>query len=277
MEKFSILIPSYREKERLYNLVQTILQDNLRSQVEKIVVVTPDKNPRLPKHKKIFLIREKSRRGKYYAIRLGLKLIKTKIVVMISSDLNMRKNFLQYLLSHFKDTKVGLVVGKPIADKNSRIYAFSQIIWELHHLLCLREPKGTEICAFRKIFDYFPKISADEVFIEYKIKKAGFSIIYEPRAYGYTRIPNSLVQFLEQRKRCFIGHLFIWKKYGFTTSSAKLENLLYLFMQYVKHIKDMSELLKFLIIVQLELIARIDASLEFLLFKNKEIVWKRSV
>jgi len=275
MEKFSILISSYGEKERLYALIKTILQDNLKSKIEKIVIVTPDKDLLLPRSKKILLIREKFRKGKYYAIRLGLKFIKTKIVVMVSSDLKMRKNFLPFLVKYFNNKKIGMVVGRPLAEKSSRIYPFSKIIWELHHLLCMKDPKGTEICAFRKIFNYFPKVSADEVFIEYKIKKANFSVVYEPRAYGYTRIPYGLTHFFEQRKRCFIGHIFIWQKYRFTTSSVKLRNLLYLLAHYIKDIKNVNELLKIIIILQLELVARIYALLEFLLLNKREIIWKK--
>jgi hypothetical protein len=56
------LIPSYGEKERLHNLLKTIIQDELYSKIEKIVVVSPDKRLILPKSKKIVLIREKERK-----------------------------------------------------------------------------------------------------------------------------------------------------------------------------------------------------------------------
>jgi len=277
MNKCSVLILSYREKDRLYDLVKIILEDKFKNKIEKIIVVTPDKYMILPKSRKILIVNENVRRGKYYAIRLGLKFIKTKIVVMISSDLRVRKNFLQYLLKYFENSKVGLVTGKPMADKNSKIYHYSKIIWDLHHLLCLKDPKGTEICAFRKIFKYFPKVASDEVFIEYKIRKANFSIVYEPRAYGYTRIPSSLIHFFKQRKRCFIGNLFIWKKYGFTTSSVKLGNLLYSLVHYIKSVNDLNKLVKILIVLQLELIARLVGLFEFLFFKNREVIWKRTL
>jgi cellulose synthase/poly-beta-1,6-N-acetylglucosamine synthase-like glycosyltransferase len=80
-------------KKDFFNLLKTIIPDELYSKIGKIVVVTPDKRLILPKSKKIVLIREKKRRGKYLAINLGLKGIKSKVVVMLSSDLVMRKNF----------------------------------------------------------------------------------------------------------------------------------------------------------------------------------------
>jgi len=274
MDKFSVLIPSYKEKERVFNLVKTILNDKLSEHIDKIIIVTPDKDLILPKSKKILLIRERKRRGKYFAIRLGLKEIKTKIVVMLSSDIRIRKNFLKYLITHFKNPKIGMVVGRPIADKNSRIYRFSKIIWDLHHLLCLKEPKGTEICAFRKIFNYFPKISADEVFIEYKIRKAGFKIIYEPKAYGYTKTPYSLKHFFSQRKRSFSGHLQLKKDYNFITSSMKPLLILKSLLSLILKTKSIKVFFDLLILTFIELLARVSAIIE--VFSNKyEIIWRR--
>ncbi|MEM5805444.1 MAG: glycosyltransferase [Candidatus Aenigmatarchaeota archaeon] len=275
MDKFSVLIPSYREQDRLYNLVKTILKDKMANKLEKIVVVSPDKDLALPKSVKITLIQEKERKGKYYAIRLGLKKIKSKIVVMLSSDIRMRKNFLYFLLRHFKDPKVGMVVGRPMADKNSKIYPFSKIIWDLHHLLCLKEPKGTEICAFRKIFNYFPKVSADEVFIEYKIRKAGFRIIYEPKAFGYTKIPNTLKHFFLQRKRIHFGHIYIKNFYFFPTSSVRNDILLLIVFNYFYTIKKIKSLFLFFILLITEFFLRINAMFEFHLLKEKYLIWKK--
>ncbi|MEM5830993.1 MAG: glycosyltransferase [Candidatus Aenigmatarchaeota archaeon] len=272
MDKFSVLIPTYQEKERPYNLVKTILKDKIANKIDRIVIVTPDKSLILPKSKKILLILEKERKGKWYAIKLGLKAIKTKIVIMLSSDLKMRNNFLSFLLKHFKDPYIGMVVGRPLADKNSKIYPFSKIIWDLHHLLCLREPKGTEICGFRKILTNFPRICADEVFIEYKIKKAGYKISYEPRAFGYTKIPYTLLQLFRQRKRIFNGHLQVKKEYNFVVSSMKIHLILSAMFQLLKRQRSIKLFFVLAVLIFIEILARIFATLEA--FSNKfEIIW----
>ncbi len=188
---------------------------------------------------------------------------------MLSSDLRIRKNFLKYLLNHFENPNVGMVVGRPIADKNSNIYRFSRIIWELHHILCLKNPKGTEICAFRKIFKNFPRVVADEVFIEYKIKKAGYRIIYEPRAYGFTKVPNSLKQLFNQRKRIFDGHMQIKRKYGFETSSQKFSLLLKVILEFIKKEKIS---LNLILLMLIETLARTLGFIESL-FNYYEIIW----
>lgn len=193
---------------------------------------------------------------------------------MLSSDLVMRKNFLKLLLKHFKDRKTGMVVGRPKADKNSKIYPLSKIIWDLHHLLCLKEPKGAEICAFRKIFNYFPKVSADEVFIEYRIKKAGYKIVYEPRASGYSKIPRSLLQFFRQRRRIFNGHLQIRKKYEFVASSMKCNLLLEIITRYLRKRLSLTTFFTLCILIFIEFFARIFASVDSMR-KKYEIVWRR--
>lgn len=272
MKKVSILIPSYLESKRLYQLTKSILNDKCKNKVEKIVIVSPDFNLPLPKSKKIILIKEKKRKGKSYAIKLGLSKIDSKTVVLLPSDIKMRKNFLCFLLKHFKNDNVGMVIGRPIADKNSRIYKFSKIIWDLHHFLCLKNPKGTEIIAFRNLIKNFPIVSADEVFIEYFIRLKGLKIVYEPKAYGYTLTPSSFYEFFLQRKRSFIGHLQIKKKYKFVTSSMKLTILLSILLSYVKKKKLNFNLL---ILILIEFFARLFGFFEFYILKNEEIVWKK--
>jgi len=277
MKKFSILIPSYLENKRLQNLIKNILKDKLKEKIDKIIIVTPDKDLQLPFSKKILVIKERKRKGKSLAIRLGLKKIKTEIVVMLSSDLKMRKNFLRFLIPYFQKKEIGMIIGRPKADKNSKIFLFSKIIWDLHHLLCLKQPKATEICAFRKILKSFPKISADEVYIEYSIRKKGYKIIYEPRAYGYTKSPYSLKHFFSQRKRNFFGHLQILRFYRFKTSSLKIPLLIQIFSEYVKKTGPKNFIL-LIIVTFIELLARLNALIDFLFFSqstDKYIKWKR--
>jgi cellulose synthase/poly-beta-1,6-N-acetylglucosamine synthase-like glycosyltransferase len=268
--RVSVLIPSFAEKKRIKHLVSMLLRSK---RVERIVIVTPDEI-KVPKSRKIVVIKEMERKGKSYAIKIGLKHINTSLVLLLSSDIRMRKNFLKYLLPHLKDPTVGAVVGRPMADKNSKIYKFSKIIWDLHHLLCLHQPKGTEIMLFRKIFKDFPLVSADEVFIEYKIRKAGYKIVYEPRAYGYTKIPYTLIQFFRQRRRVFNGHLQIKEKYKFETSSMKIGLLLRIVFYYLKKEHSPETFFNILIVSFIEILARILALIEAKMGKY-EIIWKR--
>jgi cellulose synthase/poly-beta-1,6-N-acetylglucosamine synthase-like glycosyltransferase len=269
----SILIPSFIENERIYNLINLILKDKFYKRVRRIVVVTPDK-VKLPKSRKVIVIKEKERKGKSYAIKIGLKHINTPFVLLLTSDIRMRKNFLKYLLNHIKDPTIGAVVGRPIADKNSRIYKFSKIIWDLHHLLCFYQPKGTEIMLFRNIFKDFPLVSADEVFIECKIRKAGYRIVYEPRAYGYTKVPYTLLQFFRQRRRSFNGHLQIKERYKFKTSSMKVSLLLKVVKDYLKKQHSLETILNLIIVSFIEILARICATIDAKR-KKYEIIWKR--
>jgi len=271
--KISVLIPSFLEKRRLTALVNTLLKDKLSKNIQKIVITTPDEL-KLPKSRKVVLIKERIRMGKSRAIKIGLRYINTPFILLLTSDIRIRKNFLQYLLPHFKDPNIGAVVGRPMADKNSRIYKFSKIIWDLHHLLCLHQPKGTEIMLFRKIFKDFPLVSADEVFIEYKIREAGYKIVYEPRAYGYTKSPYTLLQFFRQRRRSFNGHLQIKEKYKFKTSSMKISLLLKIVLDYLRKQHSLKTFFNLLIVSFIEILARICATIDAKRSKY-EIIWKR--
>jgi len=271
--EISVIIPSFLEKDRLFNIVNTILSDKLSRYVEKIIIVTPDKI-KLPKSRKIFVIKERERRGKSYAIRLALKHINTPLILLLTSDIRMRKNFLQYLLPYLKNPKIGAVVGRPLADKNSKMYKFSKIIWDLHHLLCLHQPKGTEIMLFRKTFKNFPIVSADEVYIEYEIRKAGYRIVYEPRAYGYTKSPYTLLHFFRQRRRSFNGHLEIKEKYKFKISSMNINLIFRILLEYIRRQHSLKTLLNLLIVAFIEILARSCAVVDAIRRKY-EIVWER--
>jgi len=267
LQHFSVLIPHHRDDKKIYKLVETILTDPISKLLDRIVIVSP-RNLKFS-DKKVKFIKEPKRAGKHKAIREGLKHIKTPIVIMLTADLRMRKGFIKYLLRHFVFQDVGVVIGRPLADKNSKIYALSKLIWDLHHEACKIKPKGTEIIAFRNIIKDFPEVNADEVYIEYFFTKEGYRMVYEPEAYGYTDSPSSLTEFFRQRKRIFIGHLQIKKLYNYETFTMNIKNVTKV---YTKRL-SFRNWIKLTLLALIEILARSMGYIQYKITKNPMLIW----
>ncbi|MEM0481046.1 MAG: glycosyltransferase [Candidatus Aenigmatarchaeota archaeon] len=269
MTKVSVLIPSFGEKERLFKLIKKLKKCK---EIREIIVVSPDKFVKKLKSKMVKVIIERKRKGKSAAINKGLKLINSEIILLLTSDIILEGS-VSYLLKWFKKENIGAVVGKILADKNGKKYWLSKVIWNLHSLVCEIEPKGTEIMAFKKIFNKIDETLDDEVFIEYMIRKKGYKIVYEPKCFGYTKSPNTLLYFFRQRERSFLSHLEIIKKYSFYPSTLNTTILLKVIKKFF-YTSNFKDIIVFFLVCLIEIIARVSAIVKFIFSKYK-YAWER--
>jgi cellulose synthase/poly-beta-1,6-N-acetylglucosamine synthase-like glycosyltransferase len=88
--------------------------------------------------------------------------------------------------------------------------------------MALRSPKCGELVAFRRIFETMPEDTAvDEAWIEYEVRKRDYQVVYVPNALVYNRGPETIVDFLKQRRRIACGHLDLSKRTKFEVSTTK--------------------------------------------------------
>jgi poly-beta-1,6-N-acetyl-D-glucosamine synthase len=206
--------------------------------LEKIIVIssqsTDSTNELVGKFanedRRIDLVTESTRTGKSSAVNKILKLSNADIVVLISADVLPSKDALDKLLQPFHDPKVGMVGSKimPVNGYHTISGNIIRFIWNLHDILASVEPKFGEAIAFRKeiVNRLEPSIIADEAFIEMKVKDAGYKMHYAPDSKIFNRGPETMFEFLEQRKRVYAGHLQLKMKYGYSVSSLKPKNLM---------------------------------------------------
>ena len=211
--------------------------------------------------------------GKWNAINIGLKKIKSNAVIMLAGDLRISKNSLKKLVETFKKHR-GVVIGRIKADKDSPIFQFSKHIWNLHHLLCRRYPKGTEMMMFENRIKRIDKTAVDEVFIEYLFRKIGRAVYYVEDAVGYTSSPKSLKHFFNQRKRSFIGHLELKIKYKYAPMSFSLIVVLKIYFKYfLDNLSEPIEVFRILIVGFIEFFARLVGLFEYLFLKKVPYKW----
>jgi hypothetical protein len=91
-----------------------------------------------------------------------------------------------------------------------------------------------ELIAFRKVFDQIPPdIAMDEAFAEALVIRRGLQVRYAPDAVVFNMGPETLGDFIKQRRRNHAGHLYLKEKYGYEVSSLGLLRLLKLALEEV--------------------------------------------
>jgi len=105
----------------------------------------------------------------------------------------------------------------------------AHLLWNLHHRTNLIDFKAGEMIAFRKIFERIPNHTAvDEASIEAVIRGQGYQVRYVEKAITYNKGPDTVKDFLRQRRRIHAGHLALRDAVGYrvaTLSSTKILGL----------------------------------------------------
>lgn len=176
---------------------------------------------------RVILITQGNRLGKANAINEFLKMVPDNaICVMVSADVVLaNRDCLCRMIAPFQDEEVGMTASHPVPiDDNSRLIGrIVNILWEMKHRVSLIYPKTGEMIAFRKVFNAMPEdVLVDEAYIEWEIERRGWKIVYVPDAIVNNKGPESIGEFIRQRKRIYIGHKLLERKLGYRGSTFNL-------------------------------------------------------
>jgi cellulose synthase/poly-beta-1,6-N-acetylglucosamine synthase-like glycosyltransferase len=193
-------------------------------------------------------------------------------LVLVSADLILEPDVLPKILRAFNNPKVGLAGCKVIPLNQERGFCtkIAKLIWDLHDSIGKFDPKLGEIIAFRRsLIDQLPEGTVtDEAFIEAIVRREGYSVEYVNGAIVHNKGPETLRELFEQRRRVFVGHLQTQRRFGYTVSTMKLENLLKLLSVFAFQVNP----LLLLTSIFLEASARISAWFDFIARKD-ESTW----
>jgi biofilm PGA synthesis N-glycosyltransferase PgaC len=283
--KISIGICAYNEERNISKILDALLeQETTIASINQILIVscsTDKTNEIVQKYGKrdsrIKLVLQKKRDGKASAVNLFLKKATGDILVLVSADTLPEKSTIQTLVEPFLDSNVGMTGGRPIPTNNRRKFmgTVSYFLWSLHDGVSktdLENPKCGEIIAFRNFIREIPKDTAvDEAWIEMLVRKKGFTLRYVPEAVIYNHGPESIPDFLKQRRRIHSGHLHLKKKVGYEVSTMKISTLL----KVMPGVFDPSfKGLPFLVgAVFLEVYGRLLGAYDFYVKKRNPYVW----
>jgi cellulose synthase/poly-beta-1,6-N-acetylglucosamine synthase-like glycosyltransferase len=232
-------VMAYNEEANIGNLLHALVRQQISCcHLQEIVVVASGCTDRtIPvvqeyatRHPHVTLLVQEQREGKASAINLFLQHVQAAdIVVLESADtLPADEYTVDRLLGPLVQMpEVGMTGVRPIPiDSSDDFLGFVvNLQWSLHHRISLKSPKLGEMVAFKNILPAIPNDTAvDEACIEALITPQGYSLGYVPEAVVYNKGPDTVHDFLKQRRRIAAGHHHLQQtqKYQVSTLSPLL-------------------------------------------------------
>jgi len=272
------------EEKNILNLLESILEQRLKAfLVDEVIVVSSGSEDKtdglvlkyLTKDKRVRLVVQNEAEGKVSAINEFLKISKSDIVVISSGDVVFNEKTLQNLISPLiKDEKIGLSSAKPIPinDAHSFMGTVANIHWRLHRLL---ERHG-ETIAFRKsLVNHIPdEVSADEAYVEAIVRRKAFRTVQASDSFIFNKGSESILEFLNQIRRHYAGHLFIKTKLSYVVSSMTIKGLLKTVKELLKCVRERPSKVSLIIgCVILEVTGRLLGIWDFYIRRRQYRVW----
>lgn len=223
---------AHNEGNNIGALLQIILDQQLQTVViHEIIVVSSGSTDEteaivhefMARDDRIRLLIQPRREGKASAINLFLKHQTERVLVICSADLQPRPDAIEKLVAPFADPEMGMTSSRPVPvnDPNTFMGFAAHLLWGLHHEINAGGGfKAGEMIAFIKIFERIPySTSVDEASIEPVIRGQGYKVCYIPEAIVYNKGPDTVADFLRQRRRIYSGHLDIQHLLGYSVST----------------------------------------------------------
>ncbi len=227
----SIGIMAYNEERNIGQLLEALVRQRTKNVcLREMIVVSSgctDNTEAIVRQwslldRRVRLLVQSKREGKASAVNMYLNQTTEKIAVLCSADLMPEPDALERLLAPFADPEVGMTTARPVPVNDPKTFMgfAAHMLWGLHHRLNQTRFKAGEMIAFRKIFERIPYHTAvDEASIEPVIRGQGYKAAYVPDAIVHNKGPETLKDFLSQRRRIYAGHLSVRDTLGYSVST----------------------------------------------------------
>ncbi len=242
MLQCSLGITAYNEEANIGKLLQRIRDQQLQQvAITEIVVVASgctDGTERVvqtfaAQDDRIRLLVQEKREGKASAMNLFIREAQEDLLILCSADLLPALDAVEQLMLPFTDPEVGMTGchPAPVNDPATFMGFAVHLLWRLHHALNMAGSfKGGEMVGFRRLFTRIPYHTAvDEASIEPIVRGQGYRVQYCPDAIVTNKGPETVADFLRQRRRIYAGHLDLQTCVGYqvsTMSGGKMIGLL---------------------------------------------------
>ena len=281
--KCSVGITAYNEEANIGRLLRAMLDQKLyQVEITDIIVVVSGCTDRTEEIVREFMQREpriqlhvqEKREGKTSAINVFLSQASEKICVLESGDTLPGEDTIENMVSMFRDPAVGMTGAHKVAvnTPDAVVGVLSHLRLTLEHQLCMEIPRLGELIAFRKVFDRIPPdVAMDEAFVEALIIRRGMQVRYAPDAVVYNMGPQTVGDFVKQRRRNYAGHLHLKDKYGYKVSSLENTRVIRIALNEIWGAIRLVGTLGILGV--LEVYSRILGAWDYRVRKRKHVVW----
>jgi len=239
---------------------------------DEIVEFIADSNPI------IRLIQEPVRQGKAAAINkyLAAKHQDADICVIASADIIPDRQAVERLALPLSDSQVGMTGGRPIpVNKGDNFLGFVvQLQWKLHHSISLRHPKCGEMIAFRSDLAQSIPIESpvDEASLEAIAAHKSLKLKYVPEATFINRGPDTLEDFISQRRRIASGHRWLRETEGYRVATGSSWEVMRALVSQPPH--RLIEWIWTMGAIGLEFLCRVFGLLDFYFQPRRHQVWR---
>lgn len=247
MNRATVGICAYNEERNIEGCILSVLNQDLSSaELSEIIVISSGSTDStdgivrrlMSENPLLKLIVQKKREGKNSAINEVIEAATGDIVVLVNADNCLAKGSLEHLLAPFSDPRVGMAGGRPMPtnDRNTTIGFAVHMLWDMHHRLAMIHPKIGELVAFRNNGTKLPlDMQSDEDILRMNLEEEGYVCVYVPEAVVYNHGPETLSDFLKQRKRVNIGERMMRKSFRYDIPTWNPD---YLFNAYLGFIRE---------------------------------------
>ncbi len=232
-------IMAYNEEANIATAIRSVLeQEGPHVNVRNLTVVASGCTDRTvdrvreaaASDPRVRLLEQTRREGKASAINTFLQSVPDgDLRVLVGGDTHLEAGALEALLAPFDDPAVGMTGGRPL-PVNLTSTLMGRVVhlrWELHHEIALEVPKLGELVAFRPALKALPeKTAVDEGTIEASIQALGLRPVYVPEAGVRMQGPDTIRDFLDQRRRIYAGHIHLRQTQGYAVSTLSIGRIL---------------------------------------------------
>lgn len=230
-------ITAHNEEANIGQILQAVLNQRLHMvEITEIIVVASGCTDRTEDVVKEFmaydpriqLYTQEKREGKTSAINVFLKHASESICVLESGDTVPHEDAIENMVRMFVDPAVGMTGAHkvPVNTPDHIVGFLTHLRLKMEHQLCLEIPRLGELIAFRKVFEQIPPdVAMDEAFVEALVIRLGLQVRYAPDAVVFNMGPETVGDFIKQRRRNHAGHLYLKDKYGYEVSSLGMTRL----------------------------------------------------
>jgi poly-beta-1,6-N-acetyl-D-glucosamine synthase len=235
----SIIIPAYNEakliEQTLYSLLELdyprfeiiVVDDGSSDETARLAAAFAGRYPTAAGGSARVRVLTKTNGGKATALNAGIAAARYDFLLCVDGDSEIEPDTLRRAMRHFRDPSIGAVAGN-VKVKNrrslwTRLQALEYVeglnmarsAQSLLHLVnIIPGPVGVfRREALRGAGWYSPDTFAEDCDVTLKMLRAGWRVVYEPRAVAWTEAPQGLLDLLKQRYRWTRGILQAVRKH----------------------------------------------------------------
>ena len=282
MHNLSLGIMAYNEESNIALLLQRVLNQKFTNgyNLKEIFVVAFGCTDRtedivinvMKRDERIKLLSQPQREGKASAINLFLSKASGDIFVLESGDTLPEEETFDSLVAPFDNPLVGMTGAHPIpVNSNDTFIGYAvNLMWSLHHKIALTTPKLGKLVAFRNFIKEIPGDTAiDEASIEALVKQSGYGLYYVPDAVVQNKGPETIKDFIKQRRRIATGYKYLQHKQHYKVNPSNPMKLAGLLLK--EHTWNFKHTMWTLGAISLEIICRILGSYDYYIKKENSL------